>query len=335
MKCHFVGWGLAIAIAPAVLRAQDAVPAAPSTPTPPSAESEADTLRRAAEAEADVPSSAAGQSSGQAAPGQSSGQAAVPASRDLNRYNPEISASADMLVQYLGQSPHVNEEARTGFTFRELEIDIRSNLDPFSQFRAQLSAGNEGVGVEEAYILWTGLLSHTTLTAGRMRQTLSPLNRWHSHALDQFDQPLAIRGMIGEEGLLQSGMRAEVLIPGFGDSAHTLDLEVTDSENETLFAGDQYALPSALAHLGNVFPLGDAGYLELGLTGLHGYHSQATPAGHEPRAATDLLSADLSVAYDPVGGADRFRLFFRSQGLYVDRDDKALKTHVKQVGGYA
>ena len=286
-------------------------------------------LRRAAEAAAETADPVA-----TVAPDDS----ATPQPVALNRYNPEISASVDMLGQYRVQDPHVDADSRSGLTFRELEVDIRSALDPFSQFRAQLSAGAEGVGVEEAYVLWVGLAPHLSLTVGRMRQSLSPLNRWHTHALDQADQPLAVRAMIGDEGLLQTGLRTEVLLSSVGRVTHTLDLEVTNSENEALFAGADYARPATLIRLGTNVPTGEAGYAELGLGALHGYADVAlgatedSPAVTEGARPTDLVWVDLTWGYDPPGGADRFRLFARGQGLYLDRDlgDR----HSKRLGGY-
>ena len=53
------------------------------------------------------------------------------------------------------------------------------------------------------------------------------------------------------------------------------------------------------------------------------------------RAATDVGSVDLTLGYDPPGGADRFRLFWRTQALGVDRaDDGAPGGHLRQLGGY-
>lgn len=259
---------------------------------------------------------------------------------NLNRLNPEISAIIDVAGLYILESPYVLAEARSGFSFRELEVDFRSALDPYSRLRVQIAAGHEGVEVEEGYFAWSGLVNGVTLTVGRFRQSVGTINRWHAHAWDQTDLPLALRGLIGEEGLTQTGLRTSILLPWFAYFSPSIDLELTNSESEELFAGEFFALPSGLARLGFHVALGEVGYAELGGGGIHGYHNQTIvpdqegePVVRQERAATTLGFGELNVAYDPPGGSDRFRVFLRAQGLYLWRQEGGGVTN--RLGAFA
>lgn len=252
--------------------------------------------------------------------------------RSANALNPEISATADMAA--LGRRP-AEGEGRFDFVLRSVEVDLRASLDPFSRFRAIVAAHGDGVFLEEAHVTWGGVAPGVTVVGGRFRQALGTVNRWHDHGVDQLERPLVLRALLGDEGLAQTGLGVSWLA-GAAEATSTLTLEVTNSERDPLFSG---ALPAALLAWAGHFGLGERGYLELQLAGLHGYHAGGASTagdghGHEAEEAeiqdahetdddraTDLASLTLDVGYDPAGGRDRFRFFWRSQGLYLSRDE--------------
>jgi len=61
--------------------------------------------------------------------------------------------------------------------FREVEFSFQSALDPYAKTKIFLSAGTEGVEVEEAYLYWTGLPGGFRIDLGRFRQQVGELNR--------------------------------------------------------------------------------------------------------------------------------------------------------------
>ena len=276
----------------------------------------------------------------------------------LNRLNPEISATADLLLLFVpeshaheehgdegteeGHEEHAGEhdaghahgaavgEGDHGFRFvpREVEIDIRANVDPFSSFRTTLGIDPHGIHLEEAWYEWVGLLPGFNIRVGRFRQNIGPINQRHLHAWDQMELPFIMKGLLGPAGLAQTGVGLHLLFGGFGDSAHTLTVEVTNSENEALYGDEAWRLPATLAHFATHIPFADSGYLELGLGAQHGYHHT------EPNRFTNLYSADLTVAYDPPGSTDRFRMFLRGQWLakHVQQEDDSLEL---EHGAYA
>ncbi|RMF19776.1 MAG: hypothetical protein D6760_12725, partial [Deltaproteobacteria bacterium] len=187
------------------------VPTVASPPAPASQEeavdAELEALRAAAKAAAGAPQSeetvSTGGTKAPASGGVGPGQ--VGHERNLNRLNPEISFTGDVVARAEG--------ATKTFDAREFELDLQAALDPFSSTKWTISFGPEQVDVEEGYIKYTGLGHGVTLRAGKMRQSFGVLNRFHQHALPQPDYPLVLQRMFGEEGLAQTGLSVEWLVP--------------------------------------------------------------------------------------------------------------------------
>ncbi|MEQ9398598.1 MAG: hypothetical protein RJQ04_05470 [Longimicrobiales bacterium] len=211
--------------------------------------------------------------------------------RSLQALNPEISVNADMLG-------HVDKDA-TGsdnFVFREVEISLISNLDPYSRAQIFISRHAEGAEIapfgdahghgseegeegedahgagfamEEGYVEWVGLPGGLGLKFGRFFQQFGQLNRWHSHALPFQSRSLPHIAFIGEEPLGQTGASAHWLAP-FGGSAGTYEatLEVTRSSNESLFG--ESAGVSVLGNVNAFWQLSRATDLDLSLSWMNG-----------------------------------------------------------------
>jgi hypothetical protein len=226
--------------------------------------------------------------------------------RNLNRLNPELSATGILL----GNSTSEREE----FDAQEFEVDLQASLDPFSRFRLTLALGEGEVEVEEGYVVYNSLPGGLELTAGKFRQRFGPLNRQHLHALPQSDYPLVYQLFFGEEGLAQTGLGLAWLLPRPWASANELILEVTDGENETAFAGESFEDFSLLAHLKNFWDLSNAAYLEWGLSGISG----KTATGGDSR----IWGTDLTFQWRPPARAKYRELTWRSELLRSERDDE-------------
>ena len=223
--------------------------------------------------------------------------------RNLSASNPEISFTADVLG--------ITSSPDTTFDPHEFELDFQSALDPYSSAKLTLSFGSDSVDVEEGYIRYTALAPGLTMRFGKMRETFGALNRWHLHALPQPDYPLVLQRFFGEEGLDQTGVSAEYLLPHPWASANEIDLQVTDSSNEA-FGGGNFQRLVGLAHLKNYWDLSDATYLELGLSGVSG------------RAADNLdrrfYGADLTLHWQPPARAKYRELTWRTEWMRADQE---------------
>ncbi|HEY2928770.1 TonB-dependent receptor [Piscinibacter sp.] len=85
-----------------------------------------------------------------------------------------------------------------GFSLGESELTLSANVDPTFSGRLTFAlAGEDGVGVEEAFFERRGLFNGATLKAGRFLSSIGYLNIQHAHAWDFVDAPLAYQAFFG------------------------------------------------------------------------------------------------------------------------------------------
>lgn len=244
----------------------------------------------------------------------------------LQQLNPEISVSGDFVAHYRHQ-PETRE--RTDAQMRGLELNFQSYLDPFSRLKATTHIHDDGeVHMEELYFTRFSVLENTNLDLGRFRQQFGVINRWHEDALDQVQYPLALQRIFGEEGLSQTGASLEWTLPPWGRAYQGLTLQVTNTENERLFAEDALGNPSLLFHYKNYRDLSRDTYLEFGLSGLFGWNDEwAVQLDGDPELetihdslGTRVFGADLSFLWEPVDRALYRNIEWRSEIYLLDRD---------------
>ncbi len=182
-------------------------------------------------------------------------------SANLNRLNPEISATADVRLQMDPDAPREDN-----VELREVEVSFQSALDPFAKTKIFLAASEEGVEIEEGYVYWTGLPAGFRLDLGRFRQPIGELNRWHPHALPESEWPLVLREYLGDEGLRGDGVGLYWTLPFGGGAVGTWELwgQATLADNETLFAGGRRL--AGLGHVNGFWQVSPAVFFQLGGT---------------------------------------------------------------------
>jgi hypothetical protein len=108
--------------------------------------------------------------------------------------------------------------------------------------------------------------------------------------------------------------------------ANELTIEVTNAENQELFAGKFFSVPSVMAHLKNYYDFSDNTYLELGLSGLWGTNNKrgyvTGPPGNEqlddePWRHTAVAGVDLTVHWQPLERAKYRSFTWRSEGYFA------------------
>ncbi|HEX6199807.1 MAG TPA: hypothetical protein VF150_06035, partial [Thermoanaerobaculia bacterium] len=240
--------------------------------------------------------------------------------RNLNRLNPEISMTGAVLGT-------TSNAAREEFRVQEFELDLQAALDPFSTTKWTLAFNEEeGVDIEEGYLQYPSLPGGLGLTAGKFRQSFGILNRWHLHALPQADYPLVIRDYFGDEGLAQTGLSADWLLPRGWAHTNRLTLQVTDGSNDA-FGGEDFERLAVLGRLSNYWDLSASTYLELGLSGIAGDDG----AGGESR----VWGADLTLDWAPPGRAKYREIVWRTEALLSERDDPVTGLPIEAWGGYS
>ena len=258
--------------------------------------------------------------------------------RSLQAINPEISVSGDMFGQYIANDNGFNEDLRSGAFFRVMETSLQSNLDPFSLAKFIVELSPEEIEFAEGYVTWTKILPSVGLTAGKFQQQFGVVNRWHSHSLDQFDYPLALTTILGEEGLNQIGLSFDWIMPSIISDANTLTLQITNGQNEQLFSGDIFSSPAGLLRLKNYWDLSRDTYLELGLTGMLGKNNQRgyDEEGNlilEDSRLTTLGGLDLTVFWEPLNQARYHSFIWRTELYYANKE--LVNDRIKAFGGYS
>lgn len=222
--------------------------------------------------------------------------------RSGNALNPEISATANLhFAVESGPGPQTDNAVA-----REFEFSFQSVLDPYSHTKVFLSASEEGVGVEEGYIYWIGLPGNTRLDAGKIRQQVGELNRWHLHALPETDYPLVYQRYLGEEGLAAVGLSLYTALPvSIGGGTHEAWLQGTSAESDPLF-GESHQ-PTLLGRILNFWQLSRSTFFQAGLTGLGGDNS-------DQDLQSRLVGVDFRLTVRPPNAGTRREFTVRGEG---------------------
>ncbi|MCK5088148.1 MAG: hypothetical protein KAQ90_11535, partial [Melioribacteraceae bacterium] len=176
------------------------------------------------------------------------------------------------------------------------------------------------------------------ITAGQFRQQFGVVNRWHVHALDQFDFPLATTTILGQAGLRQTGISFDWTMPSFLADANSLILQITNGQSEQLFSGEMFSFPAALLRFNNYWDLSRNTYLDLGLTGMIGTNNirEYDETGTlilENKRTTVLGGLDLTLFWEPVNQALYKSFLWRTELYYANKE--LTDDRIKVFGGYS
>lgn len=237
----------------------------------------------------------------------------------LQRLNPEISVSGDILWSYMDAE---NNSVNSDFMFRGLGVHMEAYLDPFTKFKAALEFHEHETELGEAYMTRFGLLPNVSLTLGKFRQQFGVVNRWHKHGLDQVDFPLALRQIFGEDGLNQAGASIDWSIPGIAGFSHELTLQVTDGENDRVFGENSDNTASSLAHYKIYRDLTDSTYAELGVSGLYGKNNEwhVLDSVEDRSLGVMVAGIDFTLLWEPTHRMRYRNLTWRSEAYSISKD---------------
>ena len=239
----------------------------------------------------------------------------------LQKLNPEISVTGDIVNAYTVDA----DTDRFDFNFRNLGIHFESYLDPYTCFKVAVPVTTSSAKIGEAYLTRYGILKDVNFTMGKFRQQFGVVNRWHKHALDQVDFPLALRRIFGDGGLNQTGISLDWNMPPLFDSSQELVLQVTNGKNSRVFSGNTISVPSILAHYKNYRDLSKDTYLEFGLTGLLGWNRDwdvssggvtVTKKDYEHAAC---FGADFTVLWEPTEQMRYRNLEWRNELYWLNK----------------
>jgi len=246
--------------------------------------------------------------------------------RHQPQLNPEISLTGDFFVSYTSSDDlDITEsgdftDGRNQFYMRDVGFHFLSPLDPFTRgkFFLGLPGSGENVSlsemIDEAYMEWLNLPWGLNLKTGQFFNQFGILNRYHDHGLPQVDRPKALTNLFGTGNLGGYGVSGNFLLPNLWTDVNELDIEITTSGDGICF-DDSFNNVITVAHLKNYFDLTRNTYLELGLSGAHGYNDK------DNELKTSLAALDLTYKWVPAGRSHYRTIEFSSEFFFSHREE--------------
>ena len=225
--------------------------------------------------------------------------------RNQSSMNPEISATGD--VQFSAQTDIEGLDLQLA----EVEVALQATLDPYSYTKIFLTWGEDEIGVEEAYIYWTGLPGKLRADVGKYRMAVGDLNRWHRHALPETNYPLVYQAYLGPDGLSGVGASLYTIVPvSIAKGTTELFLQGAAIESEAL--NDLSNQPALLGRLQNFWQLSRSTYMQIGFTGIAAQNGDSN-------LTSNLLGVDFRFTIRPPEAGTRKDLTFRTEGYRLQR----------------
>ncbi len=136
-------------------------------------------------------------------------------------------------------------EQKKGFNISEGELFLFAPVDPYFNLYANMPFTEDGVELEEAYFVTTGLPEGIQLKGGKFKSNISRLNAQHPHAWDFVDTPLAYWAFMGNEGIIEKGVQLTYLpsLPFYTQAG----IEVLQGENGVMFNQNATGGPHAFS----------------------------------------------------------------------------------------
>ena len=247
--------------------------------------------------------------------------------RTQSALNPNISLGGDFYFAYGTSESEYNRIPSetswgTGQLFlREMELGLQSALDPFSRAKVYISFGREDVCLEEGYMQFLNLPLNMNLKLGEYKTQFGKLNRYHDHALPQFERPLVLTNFFGLTSLKGFGIAANFMLPSITAHVNELDLEViTGGVDHSFTSGGKHNL-IYVTHIKNYYDINRSTYFEFGLSGAMGKNDP------EEVYTTVVGGLDLKLKWTPPDRAKYRGIEWRTEFLYSNREqpDETIK----------
>jgi len=140
-----------------------------------------------------------------------------PRDKAAQNMNPQISLILDVAGAYFSeeetQQLGAHDPRESGFTFQQLEMALKSKVDPYFQFDANVVFNLQGVEIEEAYATTLSLPGGLQARAGQFLFPFGRANPKHPHSWAFADQLLSIGKFLGPESGRGLGVELSWLLP--------------------------------------------------------------------------------------------------------------------------
>ena len=224
-------------------------------------------------------------------------------------FNPDTS----VIANFAGVGGENSMSDQPALSLTEVEAAFQAVVDPYARADFFLSAGPDGLDVEEGYITFTSLRGGVLLKAGKMRAQFGKVNTMHTHILPWVDRPLVTANLVGsEEGLSDPGMSLSKLIPnGFMFIDAIGEVYYSDSE---VFRSDTRSRLTYLGHVRGYRDLTEGTNIDLGVSYAQG------PSAAFPERTKQLTGFDATFRYRPLRRAIYQQLVGRTELVWSRQD---------------
>ncbi len=258
-------------------------------------------------------------------PAQPDQSAGMPASSS-RVFNPDTS----VIGNFLGAAGKNPFSAQPSLELSEAELSLQAVVDPYARADFFLSAGPDGLNVEEGFATFTALPKQFQLKVGKMRAQFGKVNTLHTHAMPTADRPLVTTNLVGgEDGLSDSGVSLSKLIPN-----PVAFLEATGevyAGTGDVFQSSRRSRPTVVGHLRGYRDLSEDKNIDLGVSYAHGQTDIGAAQGLDLHK--DLVGVDATFRYRPLRRAIYQRLNLRTE-LIWSRQQLAGDAESRAFGWY-
>jgi len=255
-----------------------------------------------------------------------------PASNPATAFNPTITVVGNMLWRIDDRNVHVGGDPTAPriddtFNVREVELDLRSSVDPYVDAVAILSvesevAGEFGIGVEEFYAtikslpfgFWESPPLATKIKVGRWRADFGRINRLHLHDLPQSTLGMTVQDFFGEEGYIGTGIGTSSILTSVGDSG-ILQLNLNLFQGGGTDLAPDTHVPAYLASLNYFMEIAEGHSIDVSL---YGHYGGTDKIGHQRHAKT--VSLDALYKWKPAKEGEWNSFLVGAQVIKTDRD---------------
>jgi hypothetical protein len=240
--------------------------------------------------------------------------------RQHSAMNPNISVIGDFYYAHSSSDSDYNTQPSetsygTGRLYlKEVELALEAVLDPYSRAKAFIGIGEDGAGVEEGYIELFNMPLNINLKLGRFKVQFGEMNRYHCHALPQFDRARVLVNYFSRETLHGDGVGMNILLPSIFAHVNELDLQLVSGGSGLSFTDEGRNDFLGVIHLKNYWDLSRATYLEFGLSGAFGHNDP------EQVYLTSIGGADLRIRWTPPGRVKYREFLWWTEALVSRRD---------------
>ncbi len=243
----------------------------------------------------------------------------IPAlSSAADKLNPDLSINALGLFRNSNFGNTTDPDApKNGFHLQEAEIRATSNIDAYFRGEAIFSVEKENDGTyvfnPEEIFIETLTIPGATLRAGLYEVDIDRHNHLHAHSFPFIDSPISNQIILGEEGLVGTGLAAAILIPA--SWYFEIIPQVYTTDNETLFNSTTQDDVGNMLFVKNLWDLSESSTLEIDL----GYGT----GRNNTDGLTQVGSAALVAKWRPVEKTIYRSFSWTAQFLTSDRENNA------------